>query len=164
MVRIVIIAVLVVLQAIFGAPSFLLGTEDYWLRALSYSFFHANWFHLAVMCLAIWLMFRPGIRCKPCSDLLLSFIVAVLVYPLSFRPVIGISNMLYAVIGMRTPPLKSPWWRQSTVIIFLVVTVAMVFIPRISATTHIAAFLLGMGIASVRRYYHKLTQDARRYL
>ena len=95
--------------------------------------------------------------------MLFPFIIAVLVYPLSIRPVIGFSNILYACLGLRTPPLSSPWWKQSSVIVFLVVTVALVFIPRFSATTHIAAFLLGMVGASLNRFYQSITNDARRY-
>jgi hypothetical protein len=47
--------------------------------------------------------------------------------------------------------------------VFLVVTVALVFVPRFSATTHIAAFVLGMAGASLKRGWLKLTSDARRY-
>ena len=164
MVRIVIILVLVVLQIVFGAPEYLLGSEHYWARALSYSFFHANWLHLAVNGLAVWAIYDPRRRCNPCRDLLFPFIFAVLVYPLSFRPVIGFSNVLYAALGLRTPSLKSKWWTQTNVIIFLAVTILMVFIPRFSATTHIAAFILGMAGASVSRWWANLTKDARRYL
>ena len=164
MVRTIIIALLFTLQLVFGAPGFLLGSEDYWLRAFSYSFFHGSWWHLAVNGIAIWTIYNPKHPCKPCRDLLFPFLIAVLVYPLSVRPVIGFSNILYAALGLRTPSLKSKWWRQTPVIVFLVVTVAMVFIPRFSATTHIAAFVLGMACAAVGRLYQELTKDARRYL
>jgi len=160
--RILILAVLVLLQLLFGVPEYLLGTEDYWLRALTYSFFHANWWHLAVNGLAVWTVYKHP--CKPCRDLLFPFIIAVVVYPLSFRPVIGFSNVLYAALGLRTPTLKSRWWRQTPVFIFLAVTLAMVFIPQFSATTHIAAFLLGMGAAATKRLFQDLTSDCRRYL
>lgn len=162
MVRIIIILLLVALQAAFGAPEYLLGTEHYWLRALSYSFFHANWWHLAVNCIAIWSIFVPSR--KWITLLLLAFVIAVLVYPLSFRPVIGFSNVLYAVIGLRTPSLKSRWWKQPPVILFLAITVALVFVPQFSATTHIAAFLLGVLFASVCRHSKDLFNDFRRYL
>ncbi len=166
MVRIAVILALALLQALQGAPEWLHpGGAPYLVRALSYSFFHGNWWHLAVNAIAIWTIFDPRRKtCKPCTDLLLSFLIAVAVYPLSLRPVIGCSNILYATLGMRTPPLSSPWWKQGSVITFLVVTVAMVFIPRFSATTHVAAFLLGMGVASFRRFKSNLLRDAGRYL
>jgi len=160
--RIVIIVLLVVMQAVFGAPQFLLGTEDYWLRALSYSFFHASWWHLAINAIATWSIFAPSRKCN-WLHFVIGCIISVLVYPLSLRPVIGFSNVLYAVLGLRTPSLKSKWWRQPSVIVFLVVTVALVFVPQFSATTHIAAFLLGMASAGTKRGWLKITQDARRY-
>lgn len=160
MVRIALILLLVLLQAVFGIPGFL-ADGQYWSRALSYSFFHAGWWHLAVNCLAIWTIYRSP--CKPCRDLLFPFLVAVLVYPLSVRPVIGFSNILYAALGLRTPSLRSRWWRQPPVLVFIAVTVLLVFIPRFSATTHIAAFVLGMAGASLQRGWLKLTRDARRY-
>ncbi len=160
--RIILIVILVALQYFFGAPDWLLPDgAPYMVRALSYSFFHGNWWHLAVNSIAIITIYRT---CKPGRDLVIPFIVAVIVYPLSLRPVIGISNILYATLGMRTPSLSSKWWKQPTVIVFLVITVAMVFIPRFSATTHIAAFLLGMGGAWAGRRLKDFFRDASRYL
>ena len=161
-----IIVVLAGLQIAFGVPEWLHPDgAPYLVRALSYSFFHGSWWHLAVNAIAIWSIYNPKRHpCKPCRDLLFPFIIAVLVYPLSFRPVIGFSNILYATLGLRTPPLSSPWWKHPSVIVFLIVTVALVFIPRFSATTHIAAFLLGMAGAAAGRFYQNLTRDARRYL
>lgn len=163
-IRCILIACLVAVQIAFGAPEFLLSKDGYWTRALSYSFFHASWWHLAVNSLAVWSIYSPKRSCKPCRDLLFPYIIAVLVYPLSLRPVIGLSNLLYAVLGLRTPPLSSPWWKQTPVVVFLVVTVLMVFIPQVSATTHVAAFLLGVGGAYLNRYAKKVTSDAGRYL
>lgn len=158
MARVTIIALLVALQLAFGIPDFMTG-GPYLCRALLYSFFHANWWHLAVNAIAAWSIFS-----RDSKLLLVAFLIAVLVYPLSWRPVIGFSNVLYAMLGLRTPPLSSTWWKQPAVITFLAITVAMVFIPRFSATTHIAAFALGIGVAYARRWWDSLTEDARRYL
>ena len=160
--RYIILATLVLLQAIFGVPDIFIGRYPYWTCSMAYSFFHANWFHLAVNGIAILSVYKNS--CKPCRDFVIPYIIAVIVYPLSFRPVIGFSNVLYATIGMRTPSLRSKWWRQQSVIVFLVITIALMFIPQFSATTHIAAFILGMGCAALRRGYLELTKDARRYL
>ena len=161
--RLIIILLLAVLQALFGAPDWLRPDgAPYLIRALSYSFFHANWWHLAVNDVAVWSIFVPSRKCSA-GMLVAAFVIAVLVYPLSFRPVIGFSNVLYAVLGLRTPPLSSPWWKQPAVAVFVIVTLLLVFIPRFSATTHVAAFLLGMLGASLNRAWLKLTRDARRY-
>ena len=162
MVRVIVIASLVLLQLIIGVPEFMSGSGDYWLRALSYSFFHANWWHLAVNALAAVGIFAPS-RKRNTMYLALGYAIAVLVYPLALRPVLGFSNVLYAVLGLRTPSLRSPWWRRTEVIVFLVVTVAMVAVPQLSATTHIAAFALGAVFAAIGRGWNKLSADARRY-
>lgn len=158
--RLILILALVAVQAVVGIPDYMYE-GNYWLRALTYHFFHANWWHLAVNSIAIFSIYKS---CKPCRDLVIPFFIAVLVFPLSIKPVIGFSNILYATLGSRTPSLKSPWWKQPQVIVFLVVTIALAFIPKFSATTHIAAFILGMFTASVRRFHQSLLRDAGRYL
>ena len=162
MVRIAIILALVLLQAAFGIPDFMQG-GPYWERAVLYSFFHASWWHLAVNSLAAWTIFSPRRRTSP-ARLATAFLIAVLVYPLSLRPVIGFSNVLYAYLGLRTPAVTDRWWRRTEVITFLVVTFALIFVPRFSATTHIAAYALGMGGAALKRKYKDLSSDFRRYL
>ena len=103
MVRWTIIILLTALQAFFGIPGFM--TEGvWWQRALAYSFFHANWWHLAVNAIAVWTIYKRP--CKPCRDLLFPYLIAVVVFPLSLRPVIGFSNVLYAALGLRTPSLR----------------------------------------------------------
>ena len=155
--RVIIILILLGLNFI---PNDWLLDAPYMQRALTYSFFHANWWHLAVNSIAILSIYK---KINP-KDLILSYLIAVLVYPLSFRPVIGFSNILYAQLGMRTPQLSSTWWKQPSVIVFLIVTLALVFVPRFSATTHIFSFLLGMGISAFRRFKTSLLRDTKRYL
>ena len=155
---------LFLLQLVVGAPDYLLLPDHYWLRATTYSFFHASWWHFAINGLAIWSIYSDRHPRRPGFDLLVPYIIAVLVYPLALKPVIGFSNILYAVLGLRTPPLSSPWWKQPPVLVFLAVTVILVFIPQFSATTHIAAFVAGMGIAAARRGIIRLRSDAKRYL
>lgn len=159
--RIIIISTLILLQAIFGVPDFFYGSASLWLCSAAYSFFHANWFHLAVNSIAVWTIYK---RCNPCRDLFIPFLIAMAVYPLALHPVIGFSNILYATLGLRTPSLHSRWWRQPAVITFLVITVLMLFIPQFSAVTHIAAFVIGVGCAVLHRSYLEFTKDARRYL
>lgn len=161
--RIAIIAILVTANLVFGIPGWLHpGCSPYPVRALAYSFFHASWWHLAVNSLAVWTVFKRG-NPGEIAELAVAYIIASLVYPLSFRPVIGFSNILYATLGLRTPPLSSRWWRSTPVIIFGLVTVGMAVIPSVSATTHIAAFALGVGIAGAKRLIKSITDDARRY-
>ena len=153
------IIILLIGLHVLDTPDFL--TERTMQSALCYSFFHASWWHLAVNCIAIWGLFKT---CKPCTDLLYAYFIAVLVAPLSSLPPIGFSNIIYAMIGLRTPALSSPWWRKPIVLFFLFVTVAMIPIPQVAGLTHTVAFALGVGCASLKRFYHKLTGDVRRYL
>lgn len=160
--REILIIILILVYFIAGTPLWLAGTEmPYIIRALSYSFFHANIFHLAVNSLTICLLFKRK-RKGLLTDLICAFIIAVIIYPLSLRPVIGFSNVLYAIIGLRTPPLSSNWWKTPQVLTFLIVTIAMAVIPSISATTHIAAFILGILLAYLRRLIKDLDNDIRR--
>ncbi len=162
--RYIIIAVLAALYVTFGAPRWLAGyNTPYLARAASYSFFHASVWHLAVNLIAVWSIYSPK-RKGMGQELALSFLIAVAVYPLSFRPVIGFSNILYAMLGQRTPPLSSKWWGKPEVIIFIVITFALLFVPRFSAVTHIFSFLAGMLIASVRRGIDSLLKDAKQFI
>lgn len=162
MVRWIMIALLVAVNAVAGVPDFLTGGEDYLLRAGTYSFFHGSWWHVAVNCIAVWTVYgrKP---LKAGRDFIVPYLIAAAVYPLSFRPVIGFSNVLYAALGLRTPPLGHPWWRRTEVLVFLAVTLLMAVTPRLSATTHIAAFALGTACGYVSRWWDKTTEDARRH-
>lgn len=131
------------------------------VRALTYQFFHANILHLIVNCIAIWQVFKP-VRKDNLRNLVISFIIGVAVYGLSPRPVLGISNIIFAMIGLHTPALSHPWWRQTNVRIFFVITVLMAFIPSISAITHIASFIIGAGIASLFRSVRSVQDDIKR--
>lgn len=162
MVRLTIIIILVALQAALGAPA-VLSEGPYIVRASLYSFFHAGWLHLAVNCIAVWSVYRPG-SCRSVRDIIIPLTIAVAVYPLSLRPAIGFSNVIYATLGLRTPALGSPWWRRTEVAVFIAVTLAMALVPRISATTHIAAFLLGMLGATIARSIDNVMRDAGRHL
>ena len=153
--RIAIITVMAVLQAVFGAPEFLSGSGPVWTRALAYPFFHGSWWHLAVNSLAVWTVYNPRRKFLPVRELLMPFIISFIVYPVPSRPVIGFSNVLYAVLGTRTPPLSSPWWKRTEVVVFLAVTFALLLVPRFSAVTHIISFALGMLYAGADRQVRK---------
>ncbi len=163
-VRFTILILIIALYAIYGAPSRLAGTDAPYLhRAALYSFFHANIWHLATNVLAVWTVFSPK-RKGMGRELLLSYLIAVLVYPLSLRPVIGFSNILFATLGQRTPSLADKWWRTPPVILFLVLLFATLLLPQFSALTHIFSFALGMLIAACRRGVNNLLKDARRFI
>lgn len=164
MVRIIILLALVLSQMICGCPDRMLPDgAPYIVRAFEYSFHHASWLHLAINGIALWGVYSPK-RKGIVLQLLMSYLIAVVVYPVSFRPCLGFSNILYATLGMRTPELNSPWWRTPSVIVFLAVTVVMVFLPQFSGMTHLLSFLLGMICATICRVYRKNVKDAGRFV
>ena len=158
--RYAITGILVLVFLLFGCPSWLAGQDaPYILRACLYPFFHANVFHLAVNILSVWVLFR---RCKP-SRLVAAYLIAFAVYPLSFiRPVVGFSNMLFAVSGMNTPSFRDKWWTGTGTLVYIATMVLMGLLPQFSAITHIASFILGTLVAVLVRRCHKLHDDARR--
>lgn len=164
MVRTIMILALALVFAVAGSPSWLADDgASLPVRMLTYHFFHANIAHLAVNCIAIWSMFRPG-RTDTARCLLLGLLISVLVYPLHLRPIIGISNMLFAVSGMRTPALDSAWWKSTNARSFICIMLFMLPFPQFSAVTHIASFVLGVLCACAFRQYYKLMDYAGRYL
>ena len=142
-------------------------TDPHWLLEpgvpafLLYPFFHANMAHLALNCLALWTAFNPK-RQDRWRVLLIGAAISMIVYPLASRPVVGISNILYAVFGLRTPAIDHPWWKHPSTVTFFIVTLAMWPLPMFSVTTHIASFIIGAAIAALNRYNARLDYDAKR--
>lgn len=163
MVRIILISAISLVWLAFGCPSWMADdTLTLCQRALCYSLFHGNIFHLAVNALAIWYTFTPKRNCVPV--LIASYIIAVLVYPLNPRPIVGISNIVFAAAGLHTPPLRSAWWKQTNTHIYLGTMALMLLLPQISAITHIASFATGVLCAILVRQYKSVNAYAGRYL
>lgn len=163
-IAIVLISLLTGLFLIFGAPSFLAEQQGSLAAAASYSFFHANLWHLCINSVAIWGLYARRKASKPVKDLAIAYVIAVLVSPLSALPPIGFSNVIYALIGLRTPAFSAPWWRRYPVWLFLGISAALIPFPQVSALAHLTAFAIAVGWASLRRFYLDLTADARKYL
>ena len=161
MLRYILIAALAAIYILFGTPSYLL--EQSWASALSYPFFHANLVHLIVNCIALWLLFDPK-RKGNFRQMLFGLAVSLLVYPCALHAPVGFSNALYAVIGLRTPSFSSPWWKKPEVIIFLVVTFAMLLLPQLSGFTHILSMAIGIAVAALGRFIRKINNDAKESL
>lgn len=154
-----IIGVLLSIHLLFACPHFL-HSDDAWI-SLVHHFFHANIFHLAVNCLSIWTLFRKGYRYAA-----MPIVIAYLIGTISwfFAPVdpVGISNMIFAILGLRTPSLKNAWWRQPHVIAFFAISTMMAILPQVSALTHIVSFILGCVAAGALRIINSICRDYRR--
>ena len=162
MARWILIILLSVSFIVTGRPEFLAGWPLV-ARMAAYPLFHANVFHLAGNCLAIYLVYTrrhsDNLRC-----LVIGWLISCLVYPLASLPLVGVSNIIYATIGLRTPPISNRWWRDPSVLVFLGVTVAMLLVPKVAALTHIVAFVTGAVIASISRTIKQVNHDSARYL
>ena len=144
------------MQLLFGCPVFL--HHDCGYIALAHHFFHANIFHLAVNCLSVWTLFRKDIRYSM-TPLVLAYIIGTASWFCTSADVVGFSNIIFALIGLRTPSLSHSWWKQSTVILFLAITALMALLPQVSAVTHIVSFVLGCIVAGAYRVVNNLSRD-----
>ena len=158
-IRIVIIGILITMQLLFGCPTFLHYDSGY--ISLVHHFFHANIFHLAVNCLSIWSLFRKGYRYS-IAPLLWAFLIGSASWFCTSADVVGFSNILFALIGLRSPSLSSSWWKQPSVILFLAITALMALLPQVSAITHIISFVLGCIVAGASRIVNSISSDFRR--
>ena len=152
--RAAVIAALLAVYIVFGCPLWLLNTD--WHIALAHHFFHANIFHLAANSLSFCILFR---RKTSISEVALAFIIATLSWFLSPAHPVGISNFLFAYIGMLTPAINHPWWRSRKTITFLAINAAFVFVPQVSAVTHMVSFVLGSIWAGAKRKINRLSHD-----
>lgn len=149
----------------FGCPEYLssASTPEF-IKAITYHWFHANVFHLMVNCLSIWFVYKTTqtrtIK-NNIKQLFLSFIIGSISFCFAAKPIIGISNILFATIGLRTPSLKNIWWKRPETIVFLVATLLLLFIPQISSVTHIISFLCGVVVAIIQRKIKSLDYDYR---
>lgn len=153
--------VIAVLAAFFFVPiPEMLYTGDA-EALLVYPFFHANFFHLAVNCLSVWVVFDPKTR-PEWWYLPIGYIIAVAAYELTPYVMIGFSCILFAVAGIRTPSFRSAWWRSWNAWAYLGTMALMFFLPMFAASAHLIAFAMGVAVACYVRFKRKLAYDTRR--
>lgn len=158
--RYLLIFILASIFLLFGCPNYLF--EHNLLVALTYQFFHVNIFHLIGNCLSLWYLFRrtpSRTTSRLLRELCIGLIIATISYGVATMPVVGISNMLFAIMGLRTPPFSSPWWKASSTKTFFIITLLMILVPKISAITHIAAFVIGVLVSAACRTFRNLSDD-----
>ena len=148
--------VLFCVMMLFGCPTWL--HQDVWYVAFVHHLFHVNVLHLAVNCLSLWTL-RNRVSLPQCVA---AYLLATLSWFFASVDVAGASNFIFALIGLRTPSIKSIWWRQSSVLVFLVTMVLMMAFPQVSAVTHIISFVLGCVGAALSRLFISIADDVRR--
>ena len=150
----VVLIVLFVAAMIAPRPEYL--SAKCLLAAVSHHFWHVNVFHLAVNAIGTWLAVSPR---RSMSEMLPAWVAASLSYVFAPGPVLGFSNILFALAGMDAARRPRSWWKQPSTIAFLATMLLMVFLPAFSAVTHIASFLLGFLCGAVRRAVAKTLSD-----
>lgn len=153
-ISIIICGILLSVFLIAGCPQWL--HQESWWVAFLHHFFHANIFHLAVNGLSLWLLFKH--RWKV-SALLAAYLFASLSWFCSNADPVGLSNILFALIGMRTPSISHKWWRSQGAVIFFGVNGLMVFFSHVSAITHLVSFFLGFLYSAAAREINRLSHD-----
>ena len=151
--------ILLVLVAVFCTGS--AGLE--WIRSAPlpagctlHHFFHANIFHLAANCLAVWTMFGKGWK-ESWKEILAAYIIGSLSFLAHPEATVGISNLLFAVLGMRC--IRNGWWRTRYFAVLWVTLIATAFIPSISGLTHCLSCAGGMLAGWISTKYKSLSED-----
>lgn len=127
--------------------------------ALTHHFWHVNIGHLAANGIALvalaWVLPR-WYRLLPAAYIAASFSMLF-----ATRPVIGLSNILFAMSGLCAPMVKGYWKRKETWT-FIAIMLIMLCVPRLSATTHIASFVTGFALGTINKTLRRTANDCRR--
>lgn len=159
--RIVIIGLLYIVFMLLRCPMWLASPDvPYVLRAAVYPFFHTSIIHLAINSLSVWFVWPGKDKKRDIRNFFTAFLISFLVYPMGFRPCVGISNMLFAACGLR---LRPSWLKTTNGIILLALMLVMCFFPQFAGTNHLAAFALGLAVSGLRRSLQPLMKDVRRF-
>ena len=160
MVRFVVIGIVLLAILLMPCSTEWIVGQDIYVRMALHHFFHGNLFHLLANLFSLYFVLPYLKRWQMGAG----YAIASLSVLATATPVIGFSNLIYAFIGLRSPSFKSKWWRHSGTMVFLVVTLLMVFIPNISAVTHIVCFSAGVVVSAIVRQLKQIRDDSKRYL
>ena len=155
----IIYLVLVCVYAIPGGLEWIIEQER-GTQMFLHHFFHGNIFHLLVNCFSLYFIVPRAKR----WHLATGYIIGSLSLLAATSPVVGFSNIIYAVIGVRSPSFDSYWWKHPGTKTFLIVTALMIFLPNVSATTHIVSFVVGVIVSMSVRWFKKIGNDSARYI
>ena len=101
-------------------------------------------------------MFRKGWK-DSWRELLAGYLIGSISFLASAYPVVGLSNLLFAVLGIRA--VRTGWWRTKYCIVLWATLLATAFIPGVSGLTHIVSCSLGMLAGFVSIKYRQLSID-----
>lgn len=114
-----------------------------WTR-LTYSFFHASWLHLLInIYVLLTLGFALDLRM---GELVISYVLACAVpsFCIGVLPTVGLSGMIYAMLGMRTMRNSNP---GSVILNVVLITAASIFLSHIAWRLHAYCYCSGLLIS-----------------
>ena len=137
-----------------GIDAMLVGIYDgcRWHQHLTYQFFHANIFHLAVNLYVVWLCvtrFKLSQR-----QMLMCFIISAMVPATLPMPTIGASGIVYAMLGiintMVAKKLRFAMW--------IAVYIAISALFNCNWSIHLCCYALGFMSNSINLLWTRLTR------
>lgn len=129
------------------------------VSAATHHLWHANWAHLAANCIAIYFALLP--KRRP-ADIPLAWLFGSISFFFASGPVIGASNFLFSLAGLSAGGYGRDYWRNPASWVFVIMMIGMLAFPKISATTHIVSFALGITYGGIRRIVLKINRDYER--
>ncbi len=148
--RWILIIFFLLLHIIFGQPDYLLHGSPL-CKALTYHFFHANIFHLAANMLAVYVLFSPKCKVRPSAGkIALAYVIATITFFAATRPILGLSNILFALSGLSVRDFGR-WIKQPSSKVFLCISAIMLAVPAYSGITHLLSFTTGVALANIHR-------------
>lgn len=160
MIRLIVTYILLICSFIIPNGIDWLMEQGRGVQMFLHHFFHGNIFHLLVNLLSLYYIVP---RAKG-WHLILGYLIGSLSLLAATTPVIGFSNVIYGVIGVRSPSFDSYWWRHPGTRTFLIVTALMMFLPNVSAVTHIVSFVVGVFVSVSVRWFRKIGNGSARYI
>lgn len=153
-IEIVIFGVVCAVMLMLGIDAMLVGVYDgcRWYQHLTYQFFHANIFHLAVNLYVMWLCvtrFKLSQR-----QMLMCFIISALAPATLSMPTIGASGIVYAMLGiintMVAKKLRFAMW--------IAVYIAISALFNCNWSIHLYCYALGFMFNSITLLWTRLTR------
>ena len=128
-----------------------------WWTYITYNFIHLSFLHLAINSIAFYSYWRIVKRFFPLYviiPILLCVSAISAFFCSSDTPTIGLSSIVYSLLGIYIPLMLYKKDRYKTYALVLVsFIVSMCFITKINTPIHIMSFLLSLIPGYIRRYY-----------
>lgn len=126
-------------------------------KASVHNFVHANWAHLAVNAISLWLV-------NPKTAVFLRGIVGgtiawLICAPLMSATPVGLSDALFCIVGFTVSSGGGRWWRTKWFATVAAVLLLTCIIPGISGLTHAVSLAGGLVWGTAVSFTRKISSD-----